>query len=424
VEAELRKRGLTPVADNQGKDFQSFHVKDPDGFDLQISNGNRKNRRQGPANGKTSAPAPFASTAWKTVWLDHISFEVSNYKETAAFYHALLGWKLGKDEGSQNQCEIGDVGDIIIRRGGGGNRGAAPPTAPPATGHLTACADPIVMAEPARTDWRKDIAAGATFTRPPTRATTRRAERFDLQIARAEVVERFGHRLDRSSFVNLLCDGIRADRQTPFTPAITDRVQKSFARLGTGETLVVDVVGAPGWPNPARHEIQVQRVPSTPGDVVIGARRVAAHANSPDEHVRRVVQRQAAAEDVDAADLLADERIVGRPELARRTLIRRARIDRIAFLQPEQGSAGLHRGPEIGAREGETRQAERVCGVRLLRRDHAAARPLRPAVGARERHRADDAVAVDDAAPHVEIESTIGGAARSGERCFEIRLSR
>jgi catechol 2,3-dioxygenase-like lactoylglutathione lyase family enzyme len=141
VEAELRKRGLTPVADNQGKDFQSFHVKDPDGFDLQISNGNRKNRRQGAANGKASAPAPFASTAWRTVWLDHISFEVSNYKETAAFYHALLGWKLGKDEGSQNQCEIGDVGDIIIRRGGGGNRGVAPPTTPPARraamGHIS-----------------------------------------------------------------------------------------------------------------------------------------------------------------------------------------------------------------------------------------------------------------------------------------------
>jgi catechol 2,3-dioxygenase-like lactoylglutathione lyase family enzyme len=141
VEAELRKRGLTPVADNQGKAFQSFHVKDPDGFDLQISNGNRKNRRQGPASGKTTAPAPFESTGWKTVWLDHISFEVSNYKETAAFYHALLGWKLGTDEGSQNQCQIGDIGDIIIRRGGGGNRGAAPTATPPARraamGHIS-----------------------------------------------------------------------------------------------------------------------------------------------------------------------------------------------------------------------------------------------------------------------------------------------
>jgi catechol 2,3-dioxygenase-like lactoylglutathione lyase family enzyme len=126
VEAELRKRGLTPVADNEGKDFQSFHVKDADGFDLQISNGNRRNRRQGPASGKVSAPAPFESTDWKTVWLDHISFETSNYKEQVAFYTALLGWKPGTDEGSQNECQIGDIGGIIIRRGGGGGRGNAP----------------------------------------------------------------------------------------------------------------------------------------------------------------------------------------------------------------------------------------------------------------------------------------------------------
>ena len=97
VEAELKKRGLDPVAENHRDDFQSFHVKDPDGFDLQISNGNMKNRRQGAANGKTSAPAPFERTAWKTVWLDHISFQVPNYKETVAFYNALLGWKLGQD---------------------------------------------------------------------------------------------------------------------------------------------------------------------------------------------------------------------------------------------------------------------------------------------------------------------------------------
>jgi catechol 2,3-dioxygenase-like lactoylglutathione lyase family enzyme len=137
VEAELGKRGLGPVADNHG-DFQSFHVKDPGGFDLQISNGNRRNRRQGAASGKTSAAAPFESPGWKTVWLDHISFEVPNYKETVAFYVALLGWKPGTDEGSQNQCEIGDIGDIIIRRGGGGGRGAAPTTPRPASiGHIS-----------------------------------------------------------------------------------------------------------------------------------------------------------------------------------------------------------------------------------------------------------------------------------------------
>jgi catechol 2,3-dioxygenase-like lactoylglutathione lyase family enzyme len=134
VEAELRKRGLTPVADDRGKDFQSFHVKDPDGFDLQISNGNRTNRRQGSANGRTSAPAPFEAIGWQTVWLDHISFEVSNYKESVAFYTALLGWKPGTDEGSQNQCQIGDVGDIIIRRGFRGSRGTDAGSMPPARG--------------------------------------------------------------------------------------------------------------------------------------------------------------------------------------------------------------------------------------------------------------------------------------------------
>ncbi|MEZ5290921.1 MAG: VOC family protein [Vicinamibacterales bacterium] len=135
VEAELKARGLSPVADHHG-DFQSFHVKDPDGFALQISNGSRQNRRTTPATGKTSAPAPFESTPWKTVWLDHISFEVSNYKETAAFYHALLGWTLGEDEGSQNTCQIGDVGGIIIRRG---NRGPVAPGAPrrASMGHIS-----------------------------------------------------------------------------------------------------------------------------------------------------------------------------------------------------------------------------------------------------------------------------------------------
>ncbi|HZP47736.1 MAG TPA: VOC family protein [Vicinamibacterales bacterium] len=131
VEAELKKRGLNPVAENHG-DFQSFHVKDPGGFNLQVSNASRKNRYL-PSGVKSSAPAPFASTNWKTVWLDHISFEVPNYKESVAFYDALLGWKPTKDEGSQNQVEIGDIGDAIVRRGGG-RGGGAPRTA--GIGHI------------------------------------------------------------------------------------------------------------------------------------------------------------------------------------------------------------------------------------------------------------------------------------------------
>ena len=116
VEAELKKRGLDPIPDNDpATKFESFHVVDPGGFDLQISNGSRKTRRLTPAAGKTASPAPFDATAWKTLWLDHISFESPDYKASVAFYQALLGWKPGVDEGSQNEVQIGDIGGAIIR---------------------------------------------------------------------------------------------------------------------------------------------------------------------------------------------------------------------------------------------------------------------------------------------------------------------
>lgn len=141
VEAALKARGLAPVGDHRAGGFESFHVKDPDGFDLQISNGNGyvKNRRT-PSTAKPSAPAPFAPTGWKTVWLDHLSFSVTNYKESASFYANLLGWTPTYDEGSQHELLIGDVGDIIIRGGNpldpafgrGGGRGGAGAAVPPA----------------------------------------------------------------------------------------------------------------------------------------------------------------------------------------------------------------------------------------------------------------------------------------------------
>jgi catechol 2,3-dioxygenase-like lactoylglutathione lyase family enzyme len=136
VEAALKARGLDPVADNS-KDFESFHVKDPDGFNLQISNGTVKKRHATKATAKLNAPAPFESTNWKTIWLDHISFQVTNYKESTAFYQALLGWKPGTDEGSQNQCEIGDVGGVIIRGRSGILVPGAPAPATPVTRHAS-----------------------------------------------------------------------------------------------------------------------------------------------------------------------------------------------------------------------------------------------------------------------------------------------
>jgi len=119
VEQELRKRGLNPVADNDGKGFESFHVKDPDGFDLQIGNGQGHiaARKRSSASAKLAVAPPFGSTNWQTVWLDHFSFNAANYKTSVSFYTNLLGWGPTYDEGSQNELMIGDVGDIIIRGG-------------------------------------------------------------------------------------------------------------------------------------------------------------------------------------------------------------------------------------------------------------------------------------------------------------------
>jgi len=122
VEAALKSRGLNPVADHSGDDFRSFHVKDPDGMDVWITNGNKKNRRKGPANGKLNVDLPFEPTGWKTMYLDHISYQCTSYKETVAFYEALLGWKGLGDEGSQNETQISkEIGGLLIRSGQNGN---------------------------------------------------------------------------------------------------------------------------------------------------------------------------------------------------------------------------------------------------------------------------------------------------------------
>jgi catechol 2,3-dioxygenase-like lactoylglutathione lyase family enzyme len=118
VEAELRKRDLNPVVDKDGKGFESFHVKDPDGFDVQICNSKGLVKaRKTPATAKLEVALPFEATNWRTVWLDHFSFSATNYKASVSFYTNLLGWQGTYDEGSQNEVEMGDIGDAIIRGG-------------------------------------------------------------------------------------------------------------------------------------------------------------------------------------------------------------------------------------------------------------------------------------------------------------------
>src|ERR1044071_2467242 len=88
-----------------------------------------------------AAPIPqaFEPTGWKTVWLDHISYAVSDYKKSTAFYRDLMGWTIRNDNGnSQATLDINGIGGIIIR-----NRRA------PAEGQSTAASAAAPAAAPA-----------------------------------------------------------------------------------------------------------------------------------------------------------------------------------------------------------------------------------------------------------------------------------
>jgi len=66
---------------------------------------------------ETQAAAPASSgPPWKTVWLDHISFQVTDYKKSVAWYKDVMGWDVQNDNGtSQATLAIGNIGGIIIR---------------------------------------------------------------------------------------------------------------------------------------------------------------------------------------------------------------------------------------------------------------------------------------------------------------------
>ncbi len=96
---------------------------------------------QPPAPATGSAPAmPAASSTpapWRTVWLDHISYAVADYRKSTAFYTSLMGWEVRNDNGtSQATLNIGNIGGIIIRnrRQPEASPEPAPSGRPPLTG--------------------------------------------------------------------------------------------------------------------------------------------------------------------------------------------------------------------------------------------------------------------------------------------------
>ena len=78
---------------------------------------------------KSTIPPSTGPAPWKTVFLDHISYAVSDYRKSTAFYRDLMGWEIKTDNGnSQCSMKIGTIGGIIIRNNRQA-RGDAPPAA-------------------------------------------------------------------------------------------------------------------------------------------------------------------------------------------------------------------------------------------------------------------------------------------------------
>src|SRR5262245_4536900 len=124
--------------------------------------------------------------------------------------------------------------------------------------------------------------------------------------------------------------------------------------------VVNDVVRSTGRSNATRNIVQIQERARLPCNVVVGAGRIAADANAPEERPGRTpcsrrscVKRQTAAEYVHAANLSAFHRIQRSTVVGRISCIRYSGTDGITLLQPEKRTARLHRRIQVGRRERE-----------------------------------------------------------------------
>ena len=134
------------------------------------------------AQGMATTPTKPAGTPWKTVWLDHISLQVSDYKKSVDFYTDLMGWKVLNDTGTQ-AVDINGIGGIIIR-----NRRRQPDAG-------AGAANPP-SATPPKPDSATSAAGGATAqtSRPPVTAVVDHIswgiEPWDTETVRAELLKR------------------------------------------------------------------------------------------------------------------------------------------------------------------------------------------------------------------------------------------
>jgi len=67
------------------------------------------------AQSPAAAPVPPHGPAFKTVELDHISYQVKDYRVTRDFYADLMGMEVANDNG-RNQCELKFGNSLLLAR--------------------------------------------------------------------------------------------------------------------------------------------------------------------------------------------------------------------------------------------------------------------------------------------------------------------
>lgn len=136
------------------------------------------------AGSASAAPAPTTPAPWKTVWLDHISYAVSDYKKSVDFYTGLMGWEMKNDNGTQAQLDINGIGGIIIRNAR--RPGQGPNPANPSAG--------AAPAAPSGQPTRPDSAGRGNAARPPITGVINHiswgVQPWDTEAVRAELDKR------------------------------------------------------------------------------------------------------------------------------------------------------------------------------------------------------------------------------------------
>ena len=115
------------------------------------------------AQSVAATPVPSPSP-WKTVWLDHMSYAVSDYKRSVDFYSSLMGWEVKNDTGTQSFLDINGIGGIIIRNARRPGQGQV---ANGAGAQPAAAAAAPQAAPPPSTAAADSVGRGNTAPRPP-----------------------------------------------------------------------------------------------------------------------------------------------------------------------------------------------------------------------------------------------------------------